>query len=925
MRDVVIVAALRTPELEAEVLKRTGSGSDLVLEPAKITDLDDPVIQAVARRFVESGPFRLESIDIAGEEFLASVVYQAEPDRPGEGQNILYAAPRIDFEGSLAGAARRSMIPGLLILLLASPAIYYLARRVSGPLTALSNNAKLIEAIIDAVPAPLFYKGSDTRYLGVNKAFEEAFGVRRTDIIGKRLTETSILSEPERMAYQEDNEETAKAIGALQKEIALTFADGTLHPVLYHVSAFDHTDGTPGGLVGTFVDISELKDAERALAEAKEIAEAATKAKSDFLASMSHEIRTPMNGVTGMADLLAQTELSDEQRHMLRTIRESGNALITVINDILDFSKIEAGKLDIEAVAMSVADAVESVAATLTPNASSKGVRIDVFVDPRIAPVMQGDPVRLRQILFNLTGNAIKFSDKKDVALRAVLRSGSDDARCWVRFEIIDRGIGISEENQAKLFQAFSQAEASTTRRFGGTGLGLAICRRLVDLMGGTVGVSSVLGQGSTFWAELPFIPAETAPAKEWAHDLAGLRVLVLASPAPRRDAIATYLGHWGAETTFVDADDAARAALDQDPAKFACLLLDCGLDPKRQSKAAKRLRELGHTLPFIVLRDAQLRASRVQGIDIVLVNANPLARARLISAVAVAAGRASPEIEHDEEALKMTSVAAPSVEEAVAQGRLVLVAEDNLTNQDVIRRQLNMLGFACEIAGNGAEALQRYRHERHAILLTDCHMPEMDGYELTGKIRMAERVTGHRLPIIAITASALQGEVERCLAAGMDGYLTKPLAMPALQSTLKKWLPVSADAASPAAGPAATAALPVSAPDPISGPIDDRALKDMFGEDEATFKEILVGFMESSQPIVLDIMAAMEGRNAEDVRGAAHKLKGAARSIGANALADTCAALEDAGSSADWTAIETLAPRAQEQMAGVLVYIQGL
>jgi CheY-like chemotaxis protein/HPt (histidine-containing phosphotransfer) domain-containing protein len=308
----------------------------------------------------------------------------------------------------------------------------------------------------------------------------------------------------------------------------------------------------------------------------------------------------------------------------------------------------------------------------------------------------------------------------------------------------------------------------------------------------------------------------------------------------------------------------------------------------------------------------------------VVTVDANPLIRYRIVSSVAVAAGRASPQVRTDADMTAMPAVKAPTVDEAIAAGQLILLAEDNLTNQDVIRRQLKLLGYTCELANNGAEGLKAFKTGRYALLLTDCHMPEMDGYELTGAIRGLEQGTGKRFPIIAVTANALQGEAERCLAAGMDDYISKPIAMPALVAALKKWMPAPKGGVSKTiAEPIVVAEAPSAAS--VSGVINDRAIKDIFGDDDATFKEILVSFVDPSQDIIADIMAAQGKRSAGAVKEAAHKLKSSARSIGATALADICVALETAGKSGDWAVIDDLAPKARDEFGRVEVYIKSL
>jgi PAS domain S-box-containing protein len=770
----------------------------------------------------------------------------------------------------------------------------------------LMKSQQLLSGVVQNSNAVIYVKRQG-RYIMVNKAWEKMTGIPAKTAAEKTDLEVFDAAAARNIMANDSAVIAARAPSEYEEEV--TVGDRRIAFLSLKFPIFNAA-GEVDGLCGMSTDITDRKAAEKVIREAKEAAEAATKAKSDFLAVMSHEIRTPMNGVTGMADLLSQTNLDDEQRHMVQTIRESGNALLTVINDVLDFSKIEAGKMDLESVTMSVVDAVEGVAATLTPNAAKKGVRIHVYVDPALPQIVHGDPTRLRQILFNIGGNAVKFSGGKDVQIRAEPSQRSGPGQTWIRFNVIDQGIGLSKENQAKLFQAFSQAESSTTRKFGGTGLGLAICKRLTDMMGGLVGVDSAEGRGSTFFVELPFRVADDAKPATKERDLSGLRVLHVGGSGPRAQAIESYLRHWGADVGLA-ADAESVVSLVRNT-KFDSIMVDLGLDDERQAQAIGAIRKvISSETPIIVLQDYQNRGARIVGKDVVTVDANPLIRYRVISAVAVAAGRASPQIKSEDDAIKVHRGKAPTVAEARERGQLILLAEDNLTNQDVIRRQLNLLGYTCELAINGAEALAAYKTGGYALLLTDCHMPEMDGYELTGSIRGLEHGSGKRLPIIAVTANALQGEAERCLAAGMDDYISKPIAMPALVAALKKWMPAPREA-SPA--------------EPSAGPlIDERAIKDIFGDDDTTFKEILVSFVGPSQSIISDILAARDRRAAADVKDAAHKLKSSARSIGATVLADLCVALEKAGKSGDWAEIDMLAPKAREEFGRVEVYISKL
>jgi signal transduction histidine kinase/CheY-like chemotaxis protein len=617
-------------------------------------------------------------------------------------------------------------------------------------------------------------------------------------------------------------------------------------------------------------------------------------AKTLFVATMSHEIRTPMNGMIGMLELLSHSALSPEQREMVEVVQESSRTLLNITDEILDLSKIEAGQMTLESVSFSLSQLMAECVELVTSKAHQKGLELAWWADPSLPEQMIGDPTRLKQICLNLLANAVKFTERGSVILRLYALSDGDQ-RPTVRFEVTDTGIGLSPEQQERLFQPFSQADQSHMRHFGGTGLGLSICQRLTELMKGEIGMVSAAGAGSTFWFEVPLaIDPEPPPPGD---ELTGLFVLVIDDLPESRANLAALLRSAGARA--LEASDSVGALeLLAEAERIDFAVVDVGTELE-QLLPALLARLPAHAILATLPGPDESAAAwcAEQGLAPPLLR--PVRRKTLLRALGHTASADSAGAPFS---------AAPV--EAISQETVVLVAEDNAINRLVLGKQLRQLGYPCDMAEHGEAAWAMLQAKSYRLLLTDCIMPVLDGYDLTRRIRRAEARMGGHLPIVALTANVMEGEQEKCRQAGMDEYVSKPLTLDRLSGLMQKIFAGSGSLSEKAE------------PDPI----DWAGLGDILGtHDRADLHEVATFFAESFGGLIDGLREALDSGDPDAVRIAAHTAKGAARNGAAKPLAELMAAIEhDVREGRNWDELTERAAAAEEEFARLRHWLKG-
>lgn len=769
-------------------------------------------------------------------------------------------------------------------------------------LNASMEELRKLNAAVEQSRVSVFITDKNGTIEYVNSFASELCGYSANELIGNnpRILKSGVQSDQ----FYSDLWSCINGGNVWRGEICNRKKDQSLYWEQVSISPVRNEKGSVTNFVSVKEDITEQRELREALVIAKDQAEAATRAKSAFLAMMSHEIRTPMNGVVGMIDLLTQTKLSGEQARLAGIAKGSSLSLLQIINDILDFSKIEAGHMTLEFLPVAWPGLIEGVAEVLSAQLSQQKLKLYCLVSTNVPSWGYGDPVRLRQVLINLIGNAIKFTKttqslQGEICVR--IKCEMFEGKSQVFVEIEDNGIGMNSHQLENLFKPFTQADNSIHRQFGGTGLGLSICVQMIELMEGDIGCTSEEGIGSKFWFRVPFEKSE-APEGELAEiELSGCNILLLSGDVIINDYLRSDFTARGADVICSsDLNNCVDIAFAE---KIDLVLLDDSWTKQQKSACRKAFSDDKKLKPcrFVILTSDSEQSADTLYPDSILVNSNPFRPSEVRFALAIALGRASPDDNFEE--VTNDSINLPSLDVAEASRKLILIVEDNLVNQEIIEHQLNILGYVAEVANNGIEALAHMQLRRFGLVLSDCHMPEMDGFELTRAIREIEHKGKSKVPVIAITANALQGESSRCLAAGMDDYISKPIDLKKLKQLLCRWLPQSKQTVEQDLKSTQDANNNAK----NNQVLDLQLLVSVLGDDIQTQQKILHKFIVRTGPDIACLISSAETEDWTNMNALGHKIKSSALSIGAVVLSDICTAFEKSGEATEVTEIEEL------------------
>jgi signal transduction histidine kinase/CheY-like chemotaxis protein len=750
-----------------------------------------------------------------------------------------------------------------------------------------AQKSEILEITLENMSQGIFLIEPDSRVTVINRRARELLSLP-DELINEELTINKIVD------WQWDHGEYGKNGEAVDPELRAFLLNGALanSPPVYErtrpngVALEVRTIMLPnGGAVRTLTDITEYRRTEEQLATAKESAESGSRSKSAFLATMSHEIRTPLNGVIGMASLLLESQLSTEQRKSVETIQECSDALLELINDVLDFSKLEAGRLDVDPHAFNLIELCETVFNIIEPRARPKNVTLVFAPSARLPAMIESDSARLRQVLLNLVGNALKFTDNGAVILQVSPTSG--DTR--IRFEVTDTGIGISAEAQGRLFTEFTQVEASTARRYGGTGLGLAICKKIVSAMGGEIGVESEIGRGSTFWFELPYAAADTAPSPLMTQVSAGLRAALVAERGRARNAVERLLRELGFEVIpSGEPEDLAESDIAVVHVHHG-LALD--LVRGKVPAGAEKLHFLGYGVGSLTFSSRNFTM-----IDGALTPSSMLRALAHRGICGMQVALPTPVRQKPAPAAKRSSTSLA-----------ILLAEDNAVNQRIASTMLTNMGHTVDIAGNGRDAVAKATLRVYDVIIMDMQMPEMDGLEATRAIRALRGPEGH-VPIIAMTANAFGTDRDACLAAGMNHFLSKPITAQKLFDALEPWasgIPRAQDEASDQGERKADNAPPAIDPELIDAE-QMHMIQEEVGTD--TLQELLISFWADAGGLLDELELALSGEDPKRASAVLHTMSGAAASLGLIGCTHACEAARAAIAERRQPDLDTLA-----------------